>query len=393
MTPPPLPPAPPSIPAATPPPPLSVAPGFLQALRGAWLLTWRTHFTTRSLTTILVVLCALPVLTYLSATTFSDAAASVLNRPQRDLDRVALHLRRSGVPLSPAARAKLAAIFEDEYAQARNHWQSPPTNVSAVDAARSQLDQLSEWNRSLTSRVEPELETRQFRSFQIAQTYSYDQKARSLSRPHWTPSAAFYNLLVEFYFFIVLPLVCARSCGALFRDELQAETLGFLLTRPVSRPVLVVVKYICQAAWLALLLLAQALLLFFAGQLRGIPHLAAVLPLFLAAQCLAIPAWSALGLLLGLFSNRYIALALIYGFVVELGIGRIPTNINSLSLMRHLQSLLANNDELRSLFDPAITPAVWSPIAALLIGAAIFLGASVLLFTFREYHVNAEMQK
>jgi len=208
----------------------------------------------------------------------------------------------------------------------------------------------------------------------------------------WSLSAAYYHLVVDFYFFLVLPLVCVRSCGALIRDELQADTLGFLLTRPARRAALVVVKYLSQTAWLMMLLLAQTVLLFCAGAARGVPNLASVLWILLAAQAFAVPVWSALGLLFGLFTNRYIPAALLYGVLVELGIGRIPTNINTLSMMRHLKALLANNQTLRDLFDWT-DQAVWLPIAALLVGTALFVALSAALFTFREYHHNAEMQK
>ena len=90
----------------------------------------------------------------------------------------------------------------------------------------------------------------------------------------------------------------------------------------------------------------ETLLLFAAGFWREIPALGELLPLFLAAQFLAVLAWSALGAFLGQLTSRYMAIALVYGFIVELGIGNIPTNINTLSLMRHLKALLAHNPAL-----------------------------------------------
>jgi len=133
-------------------------------------------------------------------------------------------------------------------------------------------------------------------------------------------------------------------------------------------------------------------LLFAAGGLRQIPDLSSLLPLFLAAQFLAVLAWSALGTFLGLVTTRYMAMAMVYGLIVEMGIGRIPTNINTLSLMRHLKVLLAHNPALREIYD-------WSgdgvslSIGALVFGGGIFLTLAILLFTFREYHHTAEMQK
>src|SRR5262249_8511079 len=144
------------------------------------------------------------------------------------------------------------------------------------------------------------------------------------SRPRWSRTQTFYQWLIKFYFFLLLPLNCVRTSGGLIRDELQANTLGFLTTRPLSRGRLLIVKYLSQTVWLQILMFVEALLLFGAGQLREIPALSDLLPLFLAAQFLAIFAWSALGALLGQITSRYMAISLVYGLIVEMGIGGIP---------------------------------------------------------------------
>jgi ABC-type transport system involved in multi-copper enzyme maturation permease subunit len=194
------------------------------------------------------------------------------------------------------------------------------------------------------------------------------------------------------YFFVVLPLNCVRLCGGLIRDELQADTLGFLLTRPLSRARLVVLKYLSQITWLQMLALVEGLLLFAAGGSRHVPSLGALLPLFLGAQFLAVFVWGALGAFLGQVTQRYMPLALVYGFIIELGIGRIPTNINTLSMMRHLKTILSRNPALQSLYD---WPASSVPLSALalVVATALFLGLAALLFTVKEYHHTAEMQK
>src|SRR5260221_2967894 len=153
-----------------------------------------------------------------------------------------------------------------------------------------------------------------------------------------------------------------------------------------------IVKYLSQTAWLQMTMLIEALLLFAVGQLREMPALGALLPLFLAAQFLAVLVWSALGTLLGQLTKRYLALALVYGFIVEMGIGRIPTNINTLSMMRHLKTLLAHNPALQGLYEWTGTGLPLS-ISALVLGSVLFLGLAALLFTVREYHHTGEMQK
>jgi ABC-type transport system involved in multi-copper enzyme maturation permease subunit len=178
----------------------------------------------------------------------------------------------------------------------------------------------------------------------------------------------------------------------LIRDEVQTDTLGFLTTRPLSRARLLLAKFASQTAWVQMLMLIETLLIFAVGGLRQIPGLPALLPLFLAAQFLAVLAWSALGVCLGQATKRYMAAALLYGLVVEVGIGAIPTNINNLSLIRQFKSLLAHDAALQAVYE-------WSAKAlpygfgALVLAAGIFLAVAALLFTYREYHHTVEMQK
>ena len=54
-------------------------------------------------------------------------------------------------------------------------------------------------------------------------------------------------------------------CGGLIRDELQADTMGFLTTRPLTRARLLLVKFIAQTAWVQIVMLLETLLLFAVG--------------------------------------------------------------------------------------------------------------------------------
>jgi ABC-type transport system involved in multi-copper enzyme maturation permease subunit len=210
--------------------------------------------------------------------------------------------------------------------------------------------------------------------------------------PGWGRTSPFYHWLIDFYFFVILPLSCVGACGALIREELQNDTLGFLTTRPLTRARLMIVKYLSQSAWLQIVVLVQALLLFAVGSFRQVPGLGTLLPLFLAIQFLAVFTWGALGAFLGLVTKRYMAIALLYGFLVELGIGRIPTNVNTLSMVRHLKSLLAHNAALQDIYEWPMRGVPFS-IAALALGTMVFLSLAVMMFTFMEYHHTTEMQK
>ena len=127
--------------------------------------------------------------------------------------------------------------------------------------------------------------------------------------------------------------------------------------------------------------------------MRQIPGLGSLLPLFLAVQFLAVPAWGALGLFLGQATKCYLPLAVVYGLIVELGIGDIPTNINTLSLTRHLKTLLSHDAGRSRAFSNGPPGGVMIPVAALLLGAVLCLNLSALLFTLREYHAATEVHK
>ncbi|MBI4657503.1 MAG: ABC transporter permease [Verrucomicrobia bacterium] len=202
----------------------------------------------------------------------------------------------------------------------------------------------------------------------------------------------FFHWTVEFYFLLGLPLYCLSVCGAMIRDELQSDTLGFLSTRPMTRARLFLGKFLCNFIWLQGLALLCGLLMVAVGWTRAISGITAFALIFLAAQFLAVLSYGALSSLLGLIHQRYMVLGFIYGFVVEVGIGQIPTNINNLSLSRHLRTILGNDRTIQDLYE-------WTPdrtlfsVAAMLAASALFLAAGAVLFTFREYHQSEEMQK
>ena len=202
----------------------------------------------------------------------------------------------------------------------------------------------------------------------------------------------FFRWAIDFYLSLLLPLYSLSVCGAMIRDELQGNTMGFLITRPISRSWLFLLKFVCNCAWLQCMGAIVATLLLLVGKSRQIDGLAAFAPIFLGTQALAILVYGALGALIGLITQRYMVLGIIYGFVVEIGFGLIPTNINNLSQLRHLQTILANIEALQA-YHP------WTPdrtglSIAILFGATVgFLIAGAFLFTVREYHASDEMRK
>jgi ABC-type transport system involved in multi-copper enzyme maturation permease subunit len=202
----------------------------------------------------------------------------------------------------------------------------------------------------------------------------------------------FYCWWVTFYLLVALPLYCLAVFGDLIRDDLQSNTLSFLVTRPLTRARLFLVKFLSQLVWVEVLAFATGLLLVLVGGVSGVDGTLKLGGLLLGIQGIAVLVFGALSALLGLIHRRYMVLGAVYGLVVEVGIGQIPTNINTLSITRHLRTLLANNAHLAQQFD-------WSAqgtLSSLLIvglATAIFLVLAAVLFSWVEYHHSEEMQK
>ena len=201
--------------------------------------------------------------------------------------------------------------------------------------------------------------------------------------------------VVGIYLHFLIPLTCLNVCGSMMRAEVQANTLSFLCTRPQHRHTLYLLQYICHVGWLQLVFFVGTLALFALGALKQIEGLGALLPMMLLTQIFAIFAWSALAGLLGLVHQRFVVIGILYWLVVEMGLGMVESsNINQLSILRHVHTLLAQNKMVMSVMVEGESQwAAAAPFTAglVLIGATLFfLAAGAALFTYREYLPSQE---
>lgn len=201
--------------------------------------------------------------------------------------------------------------------------------------------------------------------------------------------------VVGIYLHFLLPLTCLNVCGSMMRSEVQANTLSFLCTRPLHRHTLYLLQYVCHVGWLQLVFFVGTLTLFALGAVKQVEGLGALLPMMLLTQILAIFAWSALAGLLGLVHQRFVVIGILYWLVVEMGLGMVESsNINQLSILRHVHTLLAQNNMVMSVMVEGESKwAAADPLTAglALIGATLFfLAAGAALFTYREYLPSQE---
>jgi hypothetical protein len=366
-------------------------PGFLRAWQGLWSMMWRSRLTWRRAPILLLTLLCVPVLTYFTIEPMHQLAGRYdwRQRPRQ----IVAEFRAEAAGLSEVNRSNLAQIISEEQGRVSlalpDPGQSPeltPSDIEqAVEKARACFARIAE-------RVRPVLDSQKYAAFERFQKRKLEKAEGVIRNFNLQRVRPYFSWLLNFYFFLALPLYCLSACGAMIRDELQADTLGFLVTRPVGRARLFLTKYCCQVLWLEGIVAVHGLLLLAVGFMRNVPGIASILPLVLGAQFLAVLSWGALSALLGLVTRRYLVLGIGYGFVVELGLGRIPTNINTLSLARHFRGLFGHDPLLQRLYEWAPQNVAFS-VGAVLIGTLVFLAIGATLWAHREYHSSTEMQK
>ena len=193
----------------------------------------------------------------------------------------------------------------------------------------------------------------------------------------------FFRWTTEFYLTFLLPAVALLSAAGAIRDDMASVSVDYVLTRPVRRPVFVVLRYLSQMLCLQASSLVPFAAVYAAGVLHGVDRLGAMLPHLLLAQGLAVAGFSALGFLFGAITTRYFALAIAYGLMVEIGVGQIPTQVSKLSMTHHLLAMLQPIvPGARGLHAPESITAAGG---AILLFVALALGGAIAIFSLREF--------
>ena len=196
-----------------------------------------------------------------------------------------------------------------------------------------------------------------------------------------------------FYVCFVVPILSFISAAGAMRDDLGAATIDYVFTRPVRRPLYIVFRYLTQ------MVAAQIDFLFSLGIIVGLgifwqlPDLWSALPLLLTAQMGAVVAFSAVGFFCGLVTSRYVIVGLLYGAVVEVGLGNVPTQLNQISLVRHLltlvRPLLGDGGWAVNLPTSDAALGTSATLGLLLAVAAAAIGVTATLFSVREFAGSA----
>lgn len=197
----------------------------------------------------------------------------------------------------------------------------------------------------------------------------------------------------RFYICFVLPLLAFISAGSVMRDDLQADTVDYVFTRPVRRSAYVLFRYLSHVVCTQIDFSVSFAAVIGIGVYHGVPGLWAAAPWLLLAQVIVITAFSGFGFLCGLLTSRYVIVGLLYGAVIEVGVGSVPTQLSRMSMTRQVIGMLRDVvGDVDSSAVMAVEAGSLGAVAtvALLLSFAIFtLAATVLIFRRREFAGSA----
>lgn len=202
----------------------------------------------------------------------------------------------------------------------------------------------------------------------------------------------FQVLMIPLFFSVVLIFVTLVNATALIREEIEDNTIPYLLTRPISRPAVVLSKYIGYLAAVLLLLVPPILLAYGvteAYQGTGLATDRDVLGGFLVATVLGCAAYGAFFLFISVLVRKPLAAGLLFGFVWESIVGSLPGDVPKLSVIHYLKSILKGMVGVTPLttYNTDISPGV---AVLLLVGFSVAMVVlTMLLFSQMEFRQKA----
>ena len=153
----------------------------------------------------------------------------------------------------------------------------------------------------------------------------------------------FQDVMIPVFLQVVLIFVALVNATALIREEIDDNTLPFLLTRPISKPALVACKYVGYLVAVLVLVLPPVVVAYGVTEAYGGLGFTAdsdVLWGLLAVTILGTAAYGALFLFISVLVRRPLAVGLLIGFVWESVVDSIPGDVPKLSVIHYLKTIL-----------------------------------------------------
>ncbi len=210
-------------------------------------------------------------------------------------------------------------------------------------------------------------------------------------KPDTTPLSLYDGISSLLVFNFVLVILSVIFGTSVITQEVEQKTIVYLLTRPMPRWRILLMKYMATVTmttlttWFALLLLA---LVTVGAKGMGQIHLLRDMGMLLVGAL----AYGALFLLLATLLDRPLLLGLLYAFGWESWVPNMPGNFKYLSVMAYLRTLaphtgMEDNAAANPLLVAASTDIITNRIAALALAVVILgaLAAALAIFSTREY--------
>src|SRR5207302_5588452 len=153
----------------------------------------------------------------------------------------------------------------------------------------------------------------------------------------------FQRLMIPLFLQVVLIFVTLVNATTLIREEIEDNTLPYLLTRPISKPAVVLYKYIGYLVAVLVLLVPPIVLAYGVTEAYQGTTLATdldVLGGFLVATLIGSAAYGGLFLFISVLVRKPLAVGLLIGFVWESIVGSIPGDVPKLSVIHYLRTIL-----------------------------------------------------
>jgi len=185
----------------------------------------------------------------------------------------------------------------------------------------------------------------------------------------------FQLLMIPLFFQVVLTFITVVNATVLVREEIEDNTLAYLLTRPLSKPAIAVYKYLGYLIAVVVLTVPPIALGYAVTQTyTGSSYVADldVLGALVLATVLGSAAYGAVFLLLSVVFRKPLAFGLLYGFIWESIVGSIPGDVPKLSMIYYLKSLMKDMVGSGPLVGfPTDTDAGWATVILIAVSIAM----------------------
>ena len=202
-----------------------------------------------------------------------------------------------------------------------------------------------------------------------------------------TPAELASKILSPLYMGFLLPIICLGYASAAISGERSEQTLVYLLTTNIPRPLVYLSKY------------AAALLLTLGMTLGGLAVLCLVpgkigleaLGVFWTVTACATTAYVGLFLLFSAWLRRATFLALAYALMIETLTGNIPGVVKRITVSFYAKSWLYESGETLDLAPSGVALGLFDPVSAataqsvLALASVGFLALGIWVFSRKEY--------